>query len=240
MRKIWEAANASLRWYEDMDRLVRTLSAGGVRLQLHDAHRARRSCRSQAPRSEPGGGLRGVAPGSLDLRTIGHLTKSASSPLHGETTGERALWKASWVGRRTSAARYRDERPVGRPDHRRDVCAQRAPLAGKARPGARGTAPDLRGAARALRGPRRRPRRARPAAGDRVLMQLPNTRVRRQLSRAKHDRRHSGDGAARAPPRRGAALPARFRRGRLRHPRRRRRLRLPGDGAGDAGRVPRR
>jgi 2-polyprenyl-6-methoxyphenol hydroxylase-like FAD-dependent oxidoreductase len=25
MRKIWEAANASLRWYEDMDRLVRTL-----------------------------------------------------------------------------------------------------------------------------------------------------------------------------------------------------------------------
>ena len=26
MRKIWEAANASLRWYEDMDRLVRTLS----------------------------------------------------------------------------------------------------------------------------------------------------------------------------------------------------------------------
>ena len=26
MRKIWEAANASLRWYEDMDRLVRTLA----------------------------------------------------------------------------------------------------------------------------------------------------------------------------------------------------------------------
>ena len=26
MRKIWEAANASLKWYEDMDRLVRTLS----------------------------------------------------------------------------------------------------------------------------------------------------------------------------------------------------------------------
>lgn len=26
MRKIWDAANASLRWYEDMDRLVRTLS----------------------------------------------------------------------------------------------------------------------------------------------------------------------------------------------------------------------
>ena len=26
MRKIWEAANASLRWYEDMDRLARTLS----------------------------------------------------------------------------------------------------------------------------------------------------------------------------------------------------------------------
>jgi 2-polyprenyl-6-methoxyphenol hydroxylase-like FAD-dependent oxidoreductase len=26
MRKIWAAANASLRWYEDMDRLVHTLA----------------------------------------------------------------------------------------------------------------------------------------------------------------------------------------------------------------------
>jgi len=26
MKKIWDAANASLRWYEDMDRLVATLS----------------------------------------------------------------------------------------------------------------------------------------------------------------------------------------------------------------------
>jgi hypothetical protein len=26
MRKIWDAANASLRWYEDMDRLVPSLS----------------------------------------------------------------------------------------------------------------------------------------------------------------------------------------------------------------------
>ena len=43
MRKIWEAANASLRWYEDMDRLVRALRPVEFAHSYHDAHGSRRS-----------------------------------------------------------------------------------------------------------------------------------------------------------------------------------------------------
>ena len=69
------------------------------------------------------------------------------------------------------------------------------------------------------------------APRDRVVMQLPNIAgVRGRVLRPGAHRRHSGDGAARAPACRGAALPERLRRHGLCHRRPHRRLRLPRHG----------
>ena len=62
MKKIWDAANASLRWYEDMDRLVRTLTPVEFAYSYMTRTGSRRSCRSTGAATRAlAAGLRGAA-----------------------------------------------------------------------------------------------------------------------------------------------------------------------------------
>ena len=80
MKKIWDAANVSLRWYERMGEHDGARPAR-VRLRLHDAQRPRRPCRDAAPRSHAGRRLRAAAPRTV--RSLTPLLAALASPRGG-------------------------------------------------------------------------------------------------------------------------------------------------------------